>query len=82
MRLNLWLQKDDDYHGYCKLSRCQVKYNTQGAQAFTQHSQKKKHKDISDRFSTSQVHISGKAESSTFTELKRSTSKTIILDAS
>ena len=48
VRLNLWLRKDDEYHGYCKLCRCQVKYNTQGAQAFTQHSQKKKHKDISD----------------------------------
>ena len=60
VRLNLWLQKDDNYHEYCKLCRCQV----------------------SDRFSTPQVHVSGKAESSTSTKLKISTSKTIILDAS
>ena len=83
VRLNLWLQKDDEYHGYCKLCRCQVKCNTQSAQAFTQHSHRKKHKDISDiRFSPSQVHISGKAEWSTSTEMKKSTSKTMILDAS
>ena len=81
VRLKLWLRKDDEYHGYCKLCRCQVKYNTQGAQAFTQHSQKKKNKGISDiRFSTSQVHISGKAESSKSTEMKKLTSKTVILD--
>ena len=83
VRSNLWLRKDDEYHGYFKLCSCQVKFNTQGVQAFTQHSQKKKHKGISDiKVSTSQVHISGKAESSTFTEMKKSTSKTMILDAS
>ena len=80
VRLNLWLWKDDEYHGYCKLCSCQIKFNTQGAQAFTQHSQKKKCKGISDvRFSTSQVHISGEAESAS---MKKSASKTMILDAS
>ena len=64
VRLNLWLRKDDEYHGYCKLCSCQVKYSTQGAQAFTQHSQRKKNKEFSDiKFSASQMHISGKAES-------------------
>ena len=67
VKLNLWFEKDDEYHGYCKLCSC----NTQGTQAFLQHPQKKKHKGISDiRFSTSQVHISGKAESSTSTEME------------
>ena len=46
-----WLEAEDsncnwgkmmNITGYCKLRRCQVKYNTQAAQAFTQHSQKKK----------------------------------------
>ena len=83
VRLNLWLWKDDEYHEYCKQCRCQVKYNTQGTQAFTYHSQKKKLEDISDiRFSTSQVCISGKAESSTSLVMKKSTSKNMILDAS
>ena len=82
VRLNLWLQKDDEYHEYCKLCSCQVKYFIQGARAFTQHSQKKKQKKISDiRFSTSQVHISGKADSLPSTDRKKSTS-TMILDAS
>ena len=83
VRLNLWLQKDDEYDGYCKLCCCQVKYYTQGAQKFTQHSQRKKHKEISDiRFSTSQVHNSRKAESPPSTDVKKSTSKTMILDIS
>ena len=82
VRLNLWLQKDDEYHEYCKLCSCQVKYFIQGARAFTQDSQKKKQKKISDiRFSTSQVHISGKADSLPSTDRKKSTS-TMILDAS
>ena len=83
VRLNLWLQKDDEYHGADKLCSFQVKYFTQGVQAFTQQSQKKKHKQTSYiRFSNSQVHISGKVESSLSTEVKKPILKTMILDAS
>ena len=75
----LWLERTCDFEKMMSImdivSYAAAKANLIhifSAQAFTQHCQKKRHKGISDiRFSTSWVHISGKAESTSFFAWKK-----------
>lgn len=61
MKIKLWATKKDEDYARCTLCNCHLKYSSQGFQCLMQHSQKPKHKRISElRFGASSIHLASK----------------------